>query len=291
MAKACARFVPDQFLEFLGKDNIQEIRRGDSISRDLTILFSDVRGFTALSENLEAERTFRFLNDYLDIMNPIILEHGGFVDKFIGDAIMALFPETPTSAVRAGLSMLRKLAEYNIQRVREKEIPILLGIGIHTGSLMLGTVGSENRMETTVIGDTVNLTSRLQELTKLYGVPLLVTDAVFPHLCDSGLLVRVLDRVRLRGKSRSTTIYEVFVEGDSVLQNQRKDLIDRFEEGIFLYLNREFSRALEIFDRCLEIMPEDGATILYRKRCQRILRSGVSESWDGVTTLHGREFE
>ncbi len=148
----------------------------------MSILFADIRDFTTLSERMTPEENFKFINAYLSHMEPAILDNNGFIDKYIGDAIMALFSRSADDAIKAGIDMLHRLAKYNTKRTNPERPPIQIGIGINTGSLMLGTVGGQTRMDGTVIGDAVNLASRLEALTKHYGVSLLISHHTFQCL-------------------------------------------------------------------------------------------------------------
>ncbi len=166
------------------------------------MLFSDIRDFTTLSESMTQEDNFKFINSYLSRMEPLIVENRGFIDKYIGDAIMALFSGGADDAVKAGIAMLHLLAEYNRHRLKSGYIPIMIGIGINTGSLMLGTVGGHNRMDSTVISDAVNLASRIEGLTKNYGVSLLITHETFLRLTNpADYAFRLIGRVKVKGKS------------------------------------------------------------------------------------------
>ena len=165
----------------------------------MSILFSDIRSFTQMSEQMTPEDNFKFINAYLSRMEPAITENRGFIDKYIGDAIMALFGGSADDAVKAGISMLQRLTEYNLTRQRPERPPISIGIGINTGDLMLGIVGGQHRMDSTVISDAVNLGSRLEELSKRYGIPLLISEHTFLRLEDPNVYCfRVIDKV-LRG--------------------------------------------------------------------------------------------
>ncbi|MEG3972906.1 AAA family ATPase, partial [Microcoleus sp. T2B6] len=164
--QAYERFVPNQFLQFLDKSSIIDVELGDQVQLEMSVLFSDIRDFTTLSETMTPKDNFRFINSYLSRMEPVINENNGFIDKYIGDAIMALFSGEANNAVKAGIAMLHCLVEYNQNRANSGYGPIQIGIGINTGTLMLGTVGGQNRMEGTVISDAVNLASRVESLTK-----------------------------------------------------------------------------------------------------------------------------
>ncbi|TAF33592.1 MAG: response regulator, partial [Oscillatoriales cyanobacterium] len=179
ITQATSRFVPNEFLGFLGCESIVDIKLGDAVQLEMSVLFSDIREFTTLSEQMTPEDNFKFINSYLSHMEPLIVENRGFIDKYIGDAIMALFSEGADDAVRAGIAMLHALVEYNQERASAGYIPIKIGVGINTGSLMLGIVGGPSRMDGTVISDAVNLASRIESLTKKYGVSLLITDPTF----------------------------------------------------------------------------------------------------------------
>jgi adenylate cyclase len=174
--RSFARFVPTEFLHYLGRDSIIDIRLGDQVQRDMTILFSDIRSFTTLSESETPQETFDFLNSYLKDIGPIIRRNHGFIDKYIGDAVMALFPENPQDAVCAAIEMMQALALFNARRAESGLAPINIGIGIHSGACMLGTIGENDRLETTVISDAVNTASRIESLNKSLGTSILVSE-------------------------------------------------------------------------------------------------------------------
>ncbi|NJN30352.1 MAG: GAF domain-containing protein [Synechococcales cyanobacterium RM1_1_8] len=208
--RAYERFVPRQFLDLLAKDSIVKVQLGDSIRGNMSVLFSDIRGFTSISEELTPPETFQFINGYLSAMEQAILNNRGFIDKYIGDAIMAIFPHSAEDALRGGLEMLQRLQGYNLQRAAQGLPPIRIGIGINTGGLMLGTVGGKTRMDSTVIGDAVNLAARLEGLTKTYGLSLLVSHHTVAELPpDHGYRLRPVDRVQVKGKAETVDIYEV----------------------------------------------------------------------------------
>jgi len=207
--EAAIRFVPHEFLNFLGKENLAQCTLGDHVSQVMTVLFSDSRDFTPTSERLGAEATFEFVNAYLHKIGPIIREHRGFIMSYIGDAIMALFPAAD-DGLRAGLAMLEALAEINAAKEGTDEEPIEIGIGLNTGVLMLGTIGEPNRMEGTVISDAVNLASRVEGLTKRLDEPMLISQQVVDRLAaPEAYALTPLDRVEVKGKSEPVQIYAV----------------------------------------------------------------------------------
>ena len=198
---AYSRFVPREFLRFLNKKSIRDISLGDQVEKSMTIMFADIRSFTTLSEGMSPEDNFNFLNAFLKRMEPIIQRHNGFIDKYIGDAIMALFPFGPEDALLASAAMHRNLREFNEIRIRKRREPIIIGVGINTGRLMLGTIGGENRMDGTVISDAVNLGARLEGLTKYFGSAALYSQDTYKQLAKpEGFEHRYLGRLQVKGK-------------------------------------------------------------------------------------------
>jgi PAS domain S-box-containing protein len=269
--KAYERFVPHQFLNLLDKKSAIDIHLGDQVEKEMTILFSDIRGFTALSEKMSPQENFNFINAYLSRMEPIIHEHHGVIDKYIGDAIMALFPNNADDAVQAAISMLKELANYNLTS-NSKRPSFNIGIGIHTGQLMLGTIGGENRMDGTVISDAVNLASRVESVTKTYGVALLITEYTYLKLLDPlAYHIRVVDTTTVKGKSKEVTIYEVFdaEPPESVILKEKTR--DDFEAGFMLYHCEEFYDARSYFEKVLQANSNDKVAQIYLDNCQIIL--------------------
>ena len=267
--QALSRFVPRQFLQFLDKESIVDIQLGDHVQQEMSVLFSDIRNFTSLSESMTPEENFRFINAYFSRMESAITENSGFIDKYIGDAIMALFSGSADDATKAGIAMLRSLAIYNEYRVNSGYQPINIGIGINTGSLMLGTVGGPNRMDSTVISDAVNLSFRLEGLTKYYGVPMLISQYTLARFHEPmEYSVRFIDQVKVKGKSNAVAIFEVF-DGDETQVKEAK-LATRtiFEEGLWLYNKQSFPEAIKRFKDVLRINPKDTVAKIYLERSQ-----------------------
>lgn len=261
------QFVPDKFLKILHKKNIIDVNPGDHVEKRMTVFFSDIRFFTSLSESMTPSENFRFINSYLSFMAPIIKEKNGIIDKYIGDAIMALF-DSPDDAVRAAIAMSQMLLTYNQYRANCGYIPIKLGFGINTGDLMLGTVGGEIRMDSTVIGDTVNLTARIEHLTKTYETPILIGSDTFIGLQNNiSYSLRYIDCVVVRGKSENVMLYEV-IDGD-IPERQKKKLqtLPMYEKGINAYQTENYIEALRFFEKCYELDSDDVVIQIYRQRC------------------------
>ena len=201
------RFVPKEFLTLLQKKSIIDVEIGDNSSLEMSVLFSDMRNFTMISEKLTPQQNFKFLNSYLDKMTPAINQNEGFIDKYIGDAVMALFPKHPDDAVKAAIEMNIALKSLNKNDASD---PIKMGVGIHKGNLVLGTIGRATRMETTVISDTVNSSARLESLNKVYGTNILISGEIKQSLTSSlKSQCRLIDRTKVKGKSKMLEVYEV----------------------------------------------------------------------------------
>jgi len=280
---AYERFVPRQFLSFLEKESIIDVQLGDQVEKEMTVLFSDIRDFTSLSEQMTPAQNFQFVNGYLSRMEPIIIKHHGFIDKYVGDAIMALFPTHADDAVRASIGMLRRLNHYNITRTRPDRQPIKIGIGLHTGRLMLGTVGGHSRMDGTVISDAVNLGARVEGLTKLYGATLLITEHTYAHLEDpTHYAMREIDRVAVKGKTQPVTLFDLF-DGDSAEQiTLKKQTLTHFALALGMYRQQEFAFAIELFSDILQQNRQDKAAKLYVARCRELQQRILPANWDGV---------
>jgi len=273
IAAASARFVPREFLKFLNRESIVDAKLGDSVQAEMTILFADIRSFTRMSEGMSLQENFDFINDYLSWVCPVIRRYHGFIDKYIGDAIMALFPEKAEDAVEAAIEMQKQVALYNGQRQKKGQKPIAIGIGLHTGSLMLGTIGDEERMESTVISDAVNLASHLEGLTKLYGVEIVFSAQTLSQLDDpQKYSCRFLDRVRVKGKRAPVGVFEIYECNPQPLKDIKTQTKTDFERAIFLYHQQQFDQAQQIFEQLLRVNKKDGAVRLYLKSASKMRR-------------------
>jgi two-component system sensor histidine kinase ChiS len=289
MNEAYYRFVPRQFLEFLGKESILDVRLGDQVQKEMSVLFTDIRDFTAMSEDMTPKENFDFLNEYLSSMEPVISRNHGFIDKYIGDSIMALFVGNVENAIDAAIEMRSSLADFNLQRKLENKTPTNSGIGIHTGNLMLGVVGGHGRMDGTVVSDAVNLASRIEGLTKMYGTSIIISQDTLIKLQDpSRYNYRFLDVVKVKGKKEAAYIFEI-LDGEPEDIKQLKILTKPdFGRALQLYKSKDFDNALDLFKKVQKINPYDRATQLYIIRCKNILEFGIPEDWDGVETIRDK---
>ncbi len=275
------RFVPHEFLAYLNKKNIIDVQLNDNVETQMTVMFSDIRSFTDLSEVMTPEENFKFVNDYLQVMGPIVRRNNGFIDKYIGDAIMALF-DSVDDAMVASVEMLKALEVYNIEHMKTHSKPLGIGLGLHKGNVRLGTIGESGRMDGTVISDAVNLASRIEGLTKFYGVQCLISEAVFHGLSEpDSQLIRFMDKVKVKGKTVPVNIYEVFSANPSDIKTRKLNTQAMFEEATRLFAVREFARAKELFEKVLVELPDDLASKSYILRCDRYANQELPEDWDG----------
>lgn len=260
LTEAYSRFVPQEFLKQLGRESILDVRLGDQVERHMAAMFADVRSFTTLTDGYTPQATFAFLNEFLSELSPVIRQHGGFIDKYIGDAIMALFPNGAEDATRAAIAIHASLYRMNKRRSAEGNPTIAIGVGIHAGRLMLGTIGEPARMEGTVISEAVNIASRVEELTKSFGAKVLVTEAVFDGLLTfEGWNTRYLGRVPIRGKRAMIGIYELLDAEVDDAREQRLATRDRLQSAILSLEAGQIRDAEVAFAALVAEYPEDRA--------------------------------
>jgi len=259
------RFVPYEFLQFLGHKSITDVKLGNQIQKEMTVLFSDMRSFSSMSERMTPQENFNFINEYLSVVGPIVRQHKGFIDKYIGDAIMALF-ENADDGLKCAIDMQRNLNDYNIIRVNRGDDPVIIGIGLHHGSLILGTIGEEERMDTTVISDAVNLASRLEGLSKEYNTCIIISIDLVMNLNDPlNYNYRYLDNTKVKGINKEVTIFEILDGLPTDEKKQRVQNMREFELAVKLFHSKEFETAKELFEKLYDKDPEDKVIKHYLK--------------------------
>ncbi len=281
------RFVPEQFLQKILSWQSDSFQVGMGKEEPLSILFADIRSYTTHVEKMSPQENFDFLNHLFTHLEPAITNNHGFIDKFIGDAIMALFDgkQSTDHVVQAAIDIQKILDSYNQEREEKKLPAIQLGIGIDTGPVMVGTLGSPSRVTSTVIGDHVNLSSRLEGLTKRFHVDILISHHTYTSLTWNKYNIREVDVVKVRGRSESVAIYEVFDSDPEDLKQKKQNIQPTLSKGIYLYNERKFKEALDQFIQCLQILPEDGVALSYIKRCQYFQKNPPpinNAYWDNV---------
>lgn len=259
---AYTRFMPAEFLSYMNKESILDVQLGDHIQQEMTVLFSDIRSFTALSETMTPAENFEFLNGYLSRVGPVIRGNKGFIDKYIGDGIMALFPGCADDAVRAAIEMQKTIQKYNEEREGRKRPPIHIGVGIHTGTLIMGIIGENERMEGTVISDVVNVASRIESLTREYAATIMISGDTLVKLDDALVYqYRLLGRVPVKGKSKPVSIVEI-LDGRADLERLLETKPD-FEKGLSALMLGRKDEALLWLEQVLAVNPNDGAARFY----------------------------
>jgi DNA-binding response OmpR family regulator len=283
---AYERFVPREFLSLLKKETILEVELGDQTAQQMTVMFSDIRGWTTISEDMTTQESFDFINAFLNRVSPVINAHRGFIDNFQGDGMMALFPESADDAVQAAIAMHAAVSAYNKDREKKGFQPIGIGVGLHIGDLMLGIIGHAERMQGTVVADAVNLASRLEGLTRVYGSSITISEPTLSQLKDPDQYKhRFVDRVQVKGKKDPVSVHEVFDGDPPKVAKFKEQTKDDFEQGLCLYYDRKFSEASVKFNQVLEKNSEDRAARIYLKRSANYMVNGVPEDWTGVEVL------
>jgi class 3 adenylate cyclase len=283
-AVALSRFVPREFLRLLGRERVADVRLGDHVSKDITILFADIRGFTSMSESFGPGGTFRFLNGCLSRIAPHITENGGFIDKYIGDAVMALFPTHALGAVRAAIAIQKEVDAYNREHsfADDDSGGLAIGVGIFRGPTMLGTIGEPRRFEATVISDAVNVAARLEALTRRLGVRVLVGETVLKDLAEASLAMRPLGRVVARGRGEPVAIWELLDAESEDVRRDKSETMDGFLSAIEHFEKGAFAEAIAAFDGVLERSPNDGPSWVYQQACQRFLTNEIPFGFQGA---------
>ncbi len=260
--KAYSRFVPHQVLKMISPNGIKTTVLGDCVEKEMTILFCDIRGFTRLSESMAPGENFEFINRYLKIMAPVINKYGGTIDKYMGDGIMALFPNSADNALLAAIGMMQSLDKYN-EQLKSRRLPLVkIGLGLHTGKMILGTVGTSSRMDVTVISDTVNAAARIESLTKTFRTPILISE-------ETRMRLKSFDKQNLRfiascfvkGKLKPMTIYEVFSQDSASIRKEKLDNQSALITAWECYKHGEVDKASSIYQRIMERSPNDKAPL------------------------------
>ncbi|MEM6343411.1 MAG: adenylate/guanylate cyclase domain-containing protein [Bacteroidota bacterium] len=283
---AFGRFVPHTFLKALGHESVLDVKLGDSVEKEVTVLFADIRGYTSLAEKMSPQENFDFLNAFLGRMGPIIQKNGGFVNQYYGDGIMALFLDSPTQSLQAAQEMMAELEKYNEARQSKNRAPIRIGIGLHTGPLMMGVIGDTLRMDAGVVADTVNTAARMEGLTKHFQSGIILSVNTYQEILEVDKFpLRYLGKVQVKGRERALMVYESYA-GDTKVQQQLKQQSQaNFEKGLNAYFEQAFSEAAHAFDKVLKTNPIDPTARRYQALATRYLVDGIPAGWDGVERL------
>ncbi|MCR8633800.1 adenylate/guanylate cyclase domain-containing protein [Paenibacillus radicis (ex Xue et al. 2023)] len=286
VSEAYYRFVPQQFLKYLDKDSILEVRLGDQVEQEMSILIVNIRSFYLLSKKLTPEENFNFINSFLNRFGPYVRNHDGLINKYAGAGFMALFPNAVEQALLSCIGMRKELDLYNVHRAHSGYRPIDIGIGLHKGPLRLGIIGEEQRLEGNVISDDVNLANELERLTEPLGASILVSDFIIQSLSDRSIFqYRSLGLIRVEGKEEPLQVFDVY-HGESdtarALKEKTKAL---FEQAVVLYQVGRFYDAREAFVQVIKINRQDKAAKLYFYLCDEYFQNGTTEEWNGTLSV------
>jgi adenylate cyclase len=283
------KFVPNEFIRSLGKESLTDVMLGDQVEKIVTVLFTDIRDFTSLSEQMSPEENFKFVSSFNAQLGPIIRSNRGFINQYLGDSIMALFPEDPEDALKAAVAMQRSIFEMNIQRQLDGLPIIRAGIGMHTGPLILGITGDENRLDAATISDTVNTAARIESLTKYYHSPLLLSGETLRRIANPGNYnLRHLGNVQLKGKFNLMNIVEC-INGypDKALQMKTRHLA-LFNDAMSSYFDQRFQSARSGFTEIIDADPEDHTALFFLENTLRHIKNGVPANWTGTEEMSSK---
>lgn len=284
----------DTMARYMDKEIVDQVMKSggalEGSEQEVTMLFSDIRGFTSISEAIGARETVSMLNEYFTDQFDVIKRNGGILDKYIGDAIMALFGAPfarsgdADRAVQAAVDMVHSLRGFNERRAAAGKTTIEIGVGLNTGQAILGSIGSPKQMGYTAIGDSVNLASRLEAATRLYGVDILMSESTL-HSLTAPVPVREIDRLRVKGKTEPVSIFEVLAQHSVDLRTNFSAGHEAYASGLRHYRRGNFGQALRDFDSARQLLPGDAASNLQHSRCLHFLAHPPGDDWDGVWTL------
>ncbi len=283
--EATGKFVPYEFIRSLGHNVITDVKLGDQVEKIVTVLFSDIRDYTTLSEQMSPAENFKFVCSFNERMGPVIRKNNGFINQYIGDAIMAIFTGNAADALQAAIEMQKEVEELNIIRSANGYPPIRIGIGMHTGPLIMGITGDSNRMDATTISDTVNTASRLESLTNHYKASIILSDSCVQQMSETANFhLRYLGLVQLKGKHESLHIHECFSGNTSEEIERKQNTLPTFNEGINQYINSSFDNAVKYFQLITELHPEDETAIFFLNTSKKCLQKG-EENFTGIVQM------
>ncbi len=287
--EATNRFVPHEIIHSLGRESIIDLHRGDMVEKNVHVMFSDIREYTTLAEDMTPRENFMFVNALAGKVGPIVKKNHGLINQYLGDTIMMLYLKTADDGVQAGIDILRMIDQYNIERKEQNRKPIRLGIGLHSGPLMMGIIGDSMRTDAAVISDTVNTASRMEGLTKHFNVNFILSGETIKKLEDPDQFhLRYLGKVQAKGKFQSIGIYECF-NGDSHEQiSLKKATLLTFHAGMEAYFAKDMEAARKYFDQVYQLNPADITAFGFLHRIHNNLINGLPANWDGVEVMQSK---
>jgi adenylate cyclase len=290
------KFIRGAFEHYMNPAVVEQIAKDPDMlelggkKMELTAFFSDVASFTTISEKLNEHELVELLNEYLTEMTDIVLDQYGNLDKYEGDAIMAFygapihFPDHAARACYTALEMQEKLAELREKWKAEDRPELTARIGINTGDMVVGNMGSSTRFDYTVMGDAVNLASRLEGVNKQYSTDIMISEFTLAH-CESDFITREIDLIRVKGKNEPVRIYEVLARANDGLPDDMKSVLEHYSSGLEAYKEKKWETGAREFQRAIDVRADDGPSQTYLKRCREYLESPPPDDWDGVYVM------
>jgi class 3 adenylate cyclase/HAMP domain-containing protein len=285
-SQAYYRFVPQQFLRFLNKDTILDVELGDQVEQNMSTMICNIRGFYLMSKRLTPEENFNFVNSFLKRFGPYVRNHNGMINKYSGAGFMALFPGSADDALIASVEMRKEMEQYNSHRDNSGYRPVDIGIGLHKGPLRLGIIGEEQRLESNVISDNVNISNILERLTEPLGASILITDSVVKSLGEaSKFQFRNLGLIQVGGMKEPLHLYDVYQGDPDTIRALKERTKARFEEAVTYYQVGRFYDAREAFLMVIKQNRQDKAAQLYFYLCDEYFQNGTTEDWNGTLSV------
>lgn len=285
---AFGHYVPEKVIQEILNDPDKLTLGGEE--RIVTVLFSDVAGFTSISEVLAPRDLVSLLNEYLTVMTDIVLKHNGIIDKYEGDAIMAefgvpvSFPDHAAAGCRTALEMQKELRNLRVRWEREGKPALTARIGVNTGEVIVGNMGSRDVFDYTVMGDAVNLGARLEGTNKFYRTKIMISEFT-NKLVKDDFYTRPLDLIRVKGKQKPIEVFELLADRKTNFTDNFLELLKVYYNGVEAYRQQNWNEAIDIFEYCLKLLPEDYPSKMYHKRCVKYKFNSPGPDWDGVTTM------
>ncbi|HJW31252.1 MAG TPA: response regulator, partial [Saprospiraceae bacterium] len=287
--EATNRFVPHEFIHTLGRHNIMDLHRGDMVEQNVHVMFSDIRDYTALAEDMTPRENFKFVNKLAGKVGPIVKSNHGMINQYLGDTIMMLFMAKADDGVQAGIDILRMIDENNEKRAGKNRKPFRLGIGLHSGPLMMGIIGDSMRTDAAVISDTVNTASRMEGLTKYFNVNFILSGDTLKKIENRDRFnLRYLGKVQAKGKNQSIEVHECFDGDPPAMIDLKKATLHNFHAGMEAYFAKDMLNARKYFDQVYQVNPMDATAFSFLHKIHGYLVQGVPEGWTGVEVMQSK---
>jgi class 3 adenylate cyclase/ligand-binding sensor domain-containing protein len=283
---AFSKFVPYEFLHAIGREYIMDVQLGDKTYREVTVLFLDIRDYTTLSESMNPDDNFAFIQKFVGLIGPVIVDNQGFINQYLGDGIMAIFPERADDALSAAIDIQKKLINYNQNRSETGKKEIYIGAGLHTGPLIMGIIGDEKRRDPATISDSVNTASRIEGMTKFYGANIMISENSYNVLKNPDEYhLRYLGKVIVKGKNQPTGVYECYDGDAKEIRDKKHKSMKEFKEALDLFYNKDFHEASEVFQQISKNNQDDKTSAFFYNKAVNYALKGVPKDWTGVEKM------